>query len=34
MWYCCQLGADEVSEQSWQLITAISDDGDGLTLCG
>jgi len=31
---CCQLGADEVSEQLWQLITAISDDGDGLTLCG
>jgi hypothetical protein len=29
-----RLGADEVSEQLWQLITAISDDGDGLTLCG
>jgi hypothetical protein len=26
-------GADEVSRSSWQLRTAISDGGDGLTLC-
>jgi hypothetical protein len=26
-------GADEVHGQSWQLVTAISDEGDGLTLC-
>jgi hypothetical protein len=24
---------DEVNEQAWQLITAICDEGDGLTLC-
>jgi hypothetical protein len=24
---------DEVSEESWQLITAIHDEGDCLTLC-
>jgi hypothetical protein len=27
-------GADEVSGYSWQLITAIGDRGDGLTICG
>jgi len=27
------LGADEVSAQSWQLITAIHDETDGLMLC-
>jgi hypothetical protein len=26
-------GADEVSTESWQLVTAIYDKGDGLTLC-
>jgi hypothetical protein len=26
-------GTDEVNGQSWQLITAICDEGDGLTLC-
>ncbi len=28
-----QLGADEVSGESWQLITAIHNEGDSLTLC-
>jgi hypothetical protein len=28
------LGADEVSSKSWQLIAAIEDECDGLTLCG
>jgi hypothetical protein len=28
----CPWGADEVSRSSWQLSTAISDEGDGLTL--
>jgi hypothetical protein len=27
------LGADELSGWSWQLVTAIHDEGDGLTLC-
>jgi hypothetical protein len=27
-------GADEVSGYSWQLMTAIGDRGDGLTICG
>jgi len=27
------LGADAVSRESWQLVTAIHDDGIGLTLC-
>jgi hypothetical protein len=26
-------GADEVSGESWQLVTAIHDEGDGLALC-
>ncbi len=26
-------GSDEASGQSWQLVTAICDEGDGLTLC-
>jgi hypothetical protein len=26
------LGADEIGEKSWQLVTAIHDKGDGLTL--
>jgi hypothetical protein len=26
-------GADEVSGESWQLLTAIHDYSDGLTLC-
>jgi hypothetical protein len=26
------LGADEVGEKPWQLVTAIHDEGDGLTL--
>jgi hypothetical protein len=28
------LGSDGVSGESWQLVTAICDEGDGLTLCG
>jgi hypothetical protein len=32
--YLCPLsGADEVSGESWQLSTAIHNEGDGLTLC-
>lgn len=27
------LGTDEVSGESWQLITAIHNEGDSLTLC-
>jgi hypothetical protein len=27
------LGADDVSGLSWPLVTAICDEGDGLTLC-
>jgi hypothetical protein len=27
------LGADELSELSWQLVTAIHDEDDGLSLC-
>ncbi len=27
------LGADELSGSSWQLITAVHDEGDGLSLC-
>jgi hypothetical protein len=26
------LGADEIGEKSWQLVTAIHDEGDGLAL--
>ncbi len=26
-------GADEVSGESWQLIPAVHDEGDGLILC-
>jgi hypothetical protein len=28
------LGADNVSVEYWNLITALHDEGDGLTLCG
>jgi hypothetical protein len=28
------MGADEFCGKSWQLITAIHDEGDDLTLCG
>jgi len=27
------LGADELGGQSWQLVTAVHDEGDGLSLC-
>jgi hypothetical protein len=27
------LGVVDVSGESWQLVTAIHDEGDGLTLC-
>jgi hypothetical protein len=27
------LGADELNGYSWQLVTAIHDEGDGLSLC-
>jgi hypothetical protein len=27
------LGADEVCGESWQLVTTIYDQGDGLTVC-
>jgi NO-binding membrane sensor protein with MHYT domain len=30
--WCSLLGADEVNRESWQLITAIRDEGDGLIL--
>ncbi len=31
--WCSLLGADDVNRESWQLITAIHDEGDGLILC-
>ncbi len=31
--YTHALGTDEVGRESWQLITAIHDEDDGLTLC-
>jgi hypothetical protein len=33
MYLHLQSGADEVSGESWQLITAIHGEDDGLTLC-
>jgi hypothetical protein len=27
------LGADELNGYSWQLVTAVHDEGDGLSLC-
>jgi len=31
-WKCYSLGADELSGLSWQFVTAINDNGEGLRL--